>query len=230
MNTKNFKAIVIAVFIGASLPYYGYAQKIILPFQESKYKTDAQYLRAMGTGKDNNMQTARKIAMLNARAEIASSMEGLLETVGTKFAKQNFPGNPLEFQEVFEQTTHFQVSQILKGSQVMQDGEQAEKNNDGSITYYVVIEMPTKAILNPILNEVFTDKKTADLYEQETPALTETQTTPISRPKQEEQIQPQTDTTDECKKITDIKKRIDCQKKNFEKIFNTEINKLPKKE
>jgi hypothetical protein len=124
------------------------AIEISLPFQGPAYRNSATHFRAVNNGKSPDLATAKKIAMVNARNELAANIESTIKAVTENYTQQRRIDDITEFSNKFEELTRQVVSQQLNQVNVMD--EKMFQETDGSYTSWVAIEMP----VNPIIDEV----------------------------------------------------------------------------
>jgi len=158
------------------------AQEISVPFSESKYKSDKDYFRAKQYGKSPDLSTAKKIALQNAKSELASNIKSLVKRVTDQYTNQRTIANKQEFENKFEELAREVVDQTLTDVKIMD--EKIFKETDGSFSYWVAIETSKQSILEGVTNKITKDEKL----------------------------------------------QLDYDKKKFEEIFNSEMDKLSKEQ
>lgn len=143
---------------------------VSIPFSSKEYKTDKDNFRATLSGKSPDMTTAKKIAMLNAKNEMASNIQATIKKVSENYTKQITVGNKTDFENKFEELQREVVSQKMTDVKIA--GEKIFKQPDGSYEYWICLEMPKDAIINGISssekNKVDYDKKKyEEIFNQE---------------------------------------------------------------
>ena len=133
------------------------SNEVILPFTEAKYKTDKDYFRAKNNGNSQDLATAKKIALLNAKTEIASNINSLIKAVTEQYTNQRSVSDKKEFESKFEETARNVVSQNLSEIRVME--EKVFQETNGNYSYWVVIEMPKTALVQKLHQNISQDKK-----------------------------------------------------------------------
>ncbi|MBP7809009.1 MAG: LPP20 family lipoprotein [Bacteroidia bacterium] len=141
-----------------------------IPLSTKEYKTNKDYFRATTSGKSPDMAASKKIAMLNAKSEMASSIQSTVKKVSEQYTNQVTVGNKMEFEAKFEELQREVVSQ--KMSDVRIAGEKILKQPDGSFEYWICLEMAKDAILNGIQNSDknklnYDKKKYEEIFNQE---------------------------------------------------------------
>jgi hypothetical protein len=156
------------------------AQEITVPFSENKYKSDKDFFRAKQSGKSPDLATAKKIALQNAKAELAGNIQSLVKRVTDQYTNQRTVGNKQDFENKFEELSREVVDQTLTDVKIMD--EKIFKETDGSYTYWAAVEDSKQSILDGVDNKI---SKNASL-------------------------------------------KLDYDKKKFEDIFNSEMDKMSK--
>ena len=124
------------------------AQEIELPFSEKAYQTDKDYFRAKNTGKSPDLATSKKIAMQNAKSEVASSIQSTIKKVTDQYTNQRTVGDKQEFENKFEELAREVVNQTLNGVKII--GEKTFKETDGRYTYWIALEVSKESVLNGV--------------------------------------------------------------------------------
>jgi len=133
------------------------SQEITVPFSESKYKSDKDFFRAKQTGKSPDLATAKKIALQNAKAELAGNIKSLVKRVTDQYTNQRTISNKQDFENKFEELSREVVDQTITDVKVMD--EKIFKEQDGGYSYWVVIEVSKQAILDGVSNKISKNEK-----------------------------------------------------------------------
>lgn len=133
------------------------AQEITVPFSESKYKSDKDFFRAKQMGKSPDLATAKKIALQNAKAELAGNIKALVKRVTDQYTNQRTVGNKQEFENKFEELSREVVDQTLTDVKIMD--EKIFKETDGGYSYWAAIEVSKQSILDGVNNNISKNKK-----------------------------------------------------------------------
>lgn len=133
------------------------AKEITLPFSSREYRTDENFFRAKNVGKSPDLATAKKIALNNAKSELASNIQTIIKKVTDQYTNQRTVGNKQEFENKFEELSR-EVTNLTIGNIVVKD-EKVFKEEDGSYTYWVAIEANKKDIFDNIEKRISNDAK-----------------------------------------------------------------------
>jgi hypothetical protein len=115
-------------------------EEVTLPCTGPEYFSTDKVFRGSGTGESLDQMTARKKALSNARAALATDISSLMQVVGDNYIKSTEVNNKEEVLERFEQNSRTIVNQKLRG--VRQICEKATKvKATGKYKYYVSIEL-----------------------------------------------------------------------------------------
>lgn len=103
------------------------------------YFTDKKNFRANNLGESMDQATAKKKAMANARADLASSIQTTMQGVVDNYVNSREMNNREEVEERFEGLTREVLDQTLTGVKVI--CEQPVKTAEGKYKYYVALEL-----------------------------------------------------------------------------------------
>lgn len=116
---------------------------IDVPF--SKFKTDKNYLRAVGSGVSPDMAIAKKIALQNAKAELATSIQSVFNQVNTSYFEQYGVGATPDLSQKIEGMSQDIASQVLSNIKVADQKYEKIKKSD-HVRCFVAIEMSKQEI------------------------------------------------------------------------------------
>ncbi len=133
------------------------AIEISVPFSEKKYRSDKDFIRATQSGKSPDLATSKKIALQNAKAELASSIKTLVKRVTDQYTNQRTVGDKQEFENKFEELSREVVDQNLTNIHIMD--EKIFKELDGRYSYFVVIEVNKESLLNGYIAKISKNEK-----------------------------------------------------------------------
>jgi hypothetical protein len=133
------------------------AKEITLPFSSREYKTDEDFFRARNVGKSPDLATAKKIALNNAKSELASNIQTTIKKVTDQYTNQRTVGNKQEFENKFEELSR-EVTNLTISNIRVKD-EKVFKEEDGTYTYWVAIEADKKTIFENIEKKISNDAK-----------------------------------------------------------------------
>lgn len=133
------------------------AQEISIPFSENKYKSDNDFFRTKQMGKSLDLSTAKKIALQNVKAELASNIKTLVKRVTDQYTNQRTVGAKQEFENKFEELSREVVDQSL--TNIKQVDEKVFKEQDGSFTYWIVLEVAKQSLLDETSSKISKNEK-----------------------------------------------------------------------
>ena len=133
------------------------AKEITLPFSSKEYRTDENFFRAKNLGKSPDLATAKKIAMNNAKSELASNIQTTIKKVTDQYTNQRTVSSKQEFENKFEELAR-EVTNLTISNVRVKD-EKVFKEEDGSYTYWVAIEADKKTIFDNIEQKISNDAK-----------------------------------------------------------------------
>ena len=133
------------------------SKKENVPLTGKQYSTDKDYFRATQSGKSPDLATAKKIALQNARTELASGIESTLKAVIENYTNQRTVGDKQEFGSKFQEDARTVVNQVLNDVRII--GDEVYKEANGSFTYYIAIEMSKDALTKNLNDRISKDAK-----------------------------------------------------------------------
>ncbi|MFA7116685.1 MAG: hypothetical protein WC140_05605 [Bacteroidales bacterium] len=133
--------------------------EISLPFSGPQYRTDKDFFRTVYSGQSPDLGTAKKIAMLNARQQMAGDISSVIKSVQEQFISQMTVANKQEYASKFEENTRNVIKQQLDN--VIVKDEKVFKTKTGSYTFWVVLEKSKIPIQEAIESQIKKDEKLA---------------------------------------------------------------------
>lgn len=133
------------------------ATEISIPFSDSKYKTDKEFFRTKQLGKSPDLATAKKIALQNAKSELAGNIKSVIKRVTDQYTNQRTIGDNQEFENKFEELAREVVDQTLTDVRIMD--EKIFKETDGRYTYWVAIETSKQLVLEGVAAKISKNEK-----------------------------------------------------------------------
>lgn len=117
-----------------------------VPCSGPEYFTDKKFFRANASGESLDQMTAKKKAMSNARAQLATDMSSTMKIVGDNYVKSSEFNNKEEVTETFQENARTVVNQVLTGIRVI--CEKQGKTAEGKWKTYIAIELSADEILS----------------------------------------------------------------------------------
>lgn len=140
-------------------------KEVSVPMSSKEYRSDADHFRATGIGESPDLVAAKKIATLNARTEIASSIQSTIKSVSEQYMNQVTVADKQDFAAKFEETSRQVVNQVLEGVRVKE--EKVFQAKDGKYQYYINLEMPKENVVSNAVSAVSKDQKLALNFDKE---------------------------------------------------------------
>lgn len=131
--------------------------EVEIPFSDSKYQTDKSNFRAVQSGISPDMSTAKKIALVNAKSELAGNIQTLVKTVTDNYTNQRTFSDKQEFENKFEELSRQITNQLL--TNVIPIDEKMLKNSDGKYTCWIAIEMGKDEVLKNLTDQISNENK-----------------------------------------------------------------------
>lgn len=128
-----------------------------IPLSGAEYRTDADFWRAVQQGVSPDMSMAKKVALQNARQELAASIKVQVKAVIDNYGKNTAVTESVEVVNMYEEQAYSVIDQTLTGASLA--GEKLYRLNDGNYRYHVCIEL-SKQYLEEQLSKAFEDEAT----------------------------------------------------------------------
>ena len=133
------------------------AREVSVPLSGKEYKTDKEHFRATQSGKSPDLATAKKIALQNAKTELAGNIQSTMKAVIDNYTNQRTVGDKMEFENKFEEYSRTVVNQTLNDVNII--GEKVFKEADGKYTYYIAVEMSKEPVVRNVSDRISKDAK-----------------------------------------------------------------------
>ena len=114
--------------------------------QDLSFSLTKKFFRANAIGESLDQMTAKKKAMSNARAQLATDMNSTMKIVGDNYVKSSEFNNKEEVTETFQENARTVVDQSLQGIKVI--CEKQTKTAEGKYKTYIAIELSAEEILS----------------------------------------------------------------------------------
>lgn len=139
--------------------------EIELPFNNSEYQTDGNYFRAVQSGESSAKATSKKIALINARAELASIISVHVNRVIHSYVKEKVADVQGEFDSVYYVLSSERTAQLLTNVNII--GEKLYLDDEGNYTTWLAIEMKKDDVLNHLDDSIKLDSLNAiDVHDE----------------------------------------------------------------
>lgn len=132
------------------------SNEVSIPFMETQYQSNDEYFRAKQVGESSNLSMAKKIALQNAKTEMAGNIESVVKAVIESYSNQRDIADMSEYESKMEEMSRNVINQKLTDVRII--GEKALQNN-GKYSYWIVIESSKEAILNGLESGISSDQK-----------------------------------------------------------------------
>lgn len=138
--------------------------EIAIPFQGPAYRNSPTHFRTVNSGNSPDLATAKKIAMVNARAEMAANIQSTIKSVTDNYTQQRKIEDAVSFNTKFEELVRQVVNQQLNQINILEEKLFQEAN--GSYTSWVAIEMPVKPVMLELEKNITIDQALRQDYEK----------------------------------------------------------------
>ncbi len=126
--------------------------EVIVPCSGPEYRTNNKYLRASAVGLSGDMNMAKKKALTEVSAQLASSMNQLVERVAINYGNSYQVGEIEEGKSKFEDMAKIVVKEKLSGLRII--CEKAMRTSEGKYKVYVAAELAGDELMEGINSKV----------------------------------------------------------------------------
>lgn len=139
--------------------------EVVVPCSGPEYMTDKSYFRASAVGFSNDMMMAKKKALAEARAELATSINAAVKRVTDNYASSYQLGEREEAKSRFQDLARIVVNEKLAGTRVI--CEKTMKTPEGAYKVYTAVELAGEEITKSMQNRIQDDEKLRTDFEYE---------------------------------------------------------------
>ncbi len=144
----------------------GNKEKLVEVFcSGSKYQTDNKVFRANSVGESIDQAISKKIALNNARTQLASEIKVTVQSALDNYAKQQVHNNNADLEKNFQSLSREIVDQELVGTRTI--CEKVTKAKKGKYKTYIAIELTSDKILKSLNDRLSKDEKLKIDYDYE---------------------------------------------------------------
>lgn len=130
-----------------------------------EYESNSEAFRAHSVGESQDQGISQKIALNNARTQLASQIKDNVTSVLDNYAKQQGHNADQELEQNFQSLSREVVDEELVGTRTI--CEKVTKTSSGRYKTYVAIELASDKILNSLNNRLSQDTKVKIDYDYE---------------------------------------------------------------
>lgn len=126
--------------------------EVSIPLSGAEYRTDAEYWRSVQQGVSPDMSMAKKVAMQNARQELAAAIKVQVRAVIDNYGKNTAATENIEVVNMYEEQAYAVIDQTLTGATLA--AEKLFRLSDGNYRYHVCLQLD-KEYLEEQLTKAF---------------------------------------------------------------------------
>lgn len=131
-----------------------------------EYFSNDEFFRANGLGESMDQATAKKKALSNARADLASAISTTIKGTIDNYVNSREMNNKEQVEERFEGLTREVINQDLNGTKTICQ-KAVKVNANGNYKYYVAIELSGADLLSKLNNRIANDDQLKIDYDYE---------------------------------------------------------------
>ncbi len=122
-----------------------------------EFFSDNEYFRANSVAESRNQANSKRMALSNARAELAAQIEVTVKSVIDNYVQDITVGDQSEFMQRYEGLSREVINQRLAGTRVI--CEELTRTAQGMYKTYIAIELSGQDILNAMNQRISGDER-----------------------------------------------------------------------
>ncbi len=130
--------------------------ELVIPCSGPEFQSNSKAFRYSAIGESMNQMTAKNIAVNEARAGLAASIQATVKGVTDNYVKSGNYNNKEELMQNFEGLTRTVVNQQLNGTSIICEKATLTKSN--TYKYYVCVEWGNSELLNALDQRMSNDE------------------------------------------------------------------------
>lgn len=130
-----------------------------------EYFTDGEYFRANSVAESPNQANSKRMALSNARAELAGQIEVTVKAVIDNYVQDIAVGDTQEYAQRYEGLSREVINQQLRGTRVI--CEELTRTAQGRYKTYIAIELMGSELLNSMNERISKDDRLRLDYDYE---------------------------------------------------------------
>jgi len=131
--------------------------EVAIPLSGPEYRSDSEYWRAVQSGTSTDVAMAKKVAMQNARQELAATVQHQLQAVIENYGQNAAAGGNTEHEALYEELARTVVNQQMNGVEIV--GEKLYRQADGKYRSHVCLQMSKNAVVENAGNLLSDDER-----------------------------------------------------------------------
>lgn len=131
-----------------------------------EFFTNSEFFRANGLGESMDQATAKKKALSNARADLASAINTTIKGTIDNYVNSREMNNKEEVEERFEGLTREVINQELKGTKTICQ-KAVKVTGSGNYKYYVALELSGQDLISKMNERLGSDEMLKIDYDYE---------------------------------------------------------------
>ncbi len=129
------------------------------------YWSDNEYFRANAVAESPNQANSRRMALSNARSELAGHMEVTIKAVIDNYVQDIAVGDRQEYAQRYEGLSREVINQKLVGTRII--CEEVTRTQEGRYKTYLAIELMGNEVLNAMNERISRDERLRLDYDYE---------------------------------------------------------------
>lgn len=127
-------------------------KEVAIPLSGAEYRSDKKYWRAVQMGTSSDVSMAKKVAMQNARQDLAATVESQMKAVIENYGQNAAAGSKNQNEALYQELTRTVINRTLVGVELVE--EKLFKTENGDYRYHVCLQISKDAMQEQLANEL----------------------------------------------------------------------------
>ncbi|MBQ5875285.1 MAG: LPP20 family lipoprotein [Alistipes sp.] len=127
-------------------------KEVVIPLSGAQYRSDKKYWRAVQMGTSSDVSMAKKVAMQNARQDLAATVESQMKAVIENYGQNAAAGSKNQNEALYQELTRTVINRTLVGVELVE--EKLFKTENGDYRYHVCLQISKDAMQEQLANEL----------------------------------------------------------------------------
>ncbi len=130
--------------------------EISIPLGGEEYRSDKKYWRVVQMGTSTDVSMAKKVALQNARQELAATVQAQVKAVIESYGQNASADNKTQAESLYQELTRTVVNQTLVGADIA--GEKLFKTKEGNYRYHVCLQLSKEKVAEEVAKQLSEDE------------------------------------------------------------------------
>ena len=131
--------------------------EVNIPLSSPEHRSDKKFWRAVQMGTSTDVSMAKKVALQNARQDLAATVQSQIKAVIENYGQNASMGAKTQNETLYQELTTTVINQTLIGAELKD--EKLIKTAEGSNRYHVCLQISKEEVGEQIIEKLSEDEK-----------------------------------------------------------------------